>query len=62
MLWIGNKKVGKLCIGKKAVGILWIGRKKVYEADDGTWNSIKAWQSDKIWIKESIRKKYGTDK
>lgn len=62
MLYDGGKSIEYIWIDGKTVETMWIGPDKVWEGDNGTWGALDAWESDKIWIKEHLRKKYGTVK
>lgn len=54
MLWIGDKQVSKLYIGKKPVAALYRGAVKIWEAigscfGSGTWRPDKPWKGTDRW-------------
>lgn len=53
-LWLSDKRVGALYVGKKAVGTMWLGAIKIYEAvsscfGSGLWRSAMPWKGSDAW-------------
>lgn len=50
MIVKNGKKIAAFLYGVK-LGAIYKGGVKIWEGDDGSWQSDKPWQSEKIWLK-----------
>lgn len=54
MLWEGDKRIGKLSVGGKAVAVLYVGAVKVWESvsscfGSGVWREELPWKDADPW-------------